>query len=266
MSKKIHFVSGLPFSASTLLVNTLAQNPKVHGTITSMLHEIGYIARQSLQTEEAKCFKNPNDAENMYLHYVRGGCAHAFDSQTDRPIVVDKGRSWIGHLDQTFQTWPDAKIIVPVRDIRGVLASMERRRRKHPSAMSGIEIKYRATWANIEGRCQAWLEEPPIGIAIQRLHEAAKRFRDRLHFVHAEELCSDPHYTMKKIWQYLGEEFNDHDFNNVEQYTDEHEQGWPYGEHTIRPQIKPMIPYWDDVLGKSLAKKIDDKFGWVNSL
>lgn len=264
--KTIHFVSGLPFSCSTLLVNLLAQNPRVHGTQSSMLHEIGYIARQVFQTDEARCFKNPQDAATQFNDYVRGGCGHAFDGLTDRPVVVDKGRSWIGHLDQTFQIWPNAKVIVPVRDIRAVLASMERRRRENPGPMSGIEAKYKTAWPTIEGRCQAWLEEPPIGIAVKRLHDAANRFKDRLHFVHAEDLCDNPAETMKAVWSYLGEDFNAHDFNNVQQYSEEHEMGWPYGEHTVRPNVKPMKPYWHDMLGRQLSEAIKQKFDWVNQL
>ena len=264
--KTIHFVSGLPFSCSTLLVNLLSQNPKVHGTQSSMLHEIGYIARQVFQIEESKCFIDPQDSAKQYYDYVRGGCSHAFDSLTDRPIVIDKGRSWVGHLDQTFQVWPNAKIIVPVRDIRGILASMERRRRKNPAPMSGIEAKYKTAWPTIEGRIQAWLEEPPIGISIKRVYEASQLFRDRLHFVHAEDLCSDPVNTMQKIWNYLGENFNNHNFDNVEQYTKEIEMGWPYGEHKVRPQVLPLKPYWNDMLGRQLSETINQKFSWINQL
>lgn len=262
----IHFISGFPFSASTLLCNLLAQNPRVHATGTSMLHEIGYIARQVLQTDEAKCWPDPADGEAMLIDYIRGGCAHAFDSLTDRPVVVDKGRSWVGHLDMTFRIWPDAKIIVPVRDVRGVLASMERRRRKHPLAMSGIEAQRKAAWPTIEGRCQAWLASPPIGIAIQRVHEAAQRFGDRLLFVHAETLTASPAETMARVWAFLGEDFDGHDFDHVAQYTHEHEQGWPYGDHRIKPKVEPMEPYWHEMLGRQLSETIREKFDWVNRL
>ncbi len=53
MSKTIHFVSGLPRAGSTLLMNVLAQNPRIHSTATSGLHEIGYIARQFSATEQS---------------------------------------------------------------------------------------------------------------------------------------------------------------------------------------------------------------------
>ena len=266
MPKTIHFVSGLPRSCSTLLCNLLAQNPRVHATSTSPLHEIGYIARKVFQTEEVKSM-DPKMAESLYLNYVRGGCASAFDEITDRPVVVDKCRSWIGHLDQTFKVWPNAKILVPVRDIRGILSSMEKIRRKHPSPFNGFEEANPANFTTIEKRAQGWLASPPIGIAVERLHEATLRWGSRLHFVHAEKLTADPAATMAGIWEYLGEDFDgQHDFTNVQQYTHEHEVGWPYGDHTIRNEVRPLTPDWNEVLGKNLCDVLHQKFTWINNL
>ena len=265
MSKQIHFLSGLPRACSTLLCNLLAQNERVHATATSGVHEIGYIARGFFDTEEFKTFLNPEDGERQYLDFVRGGISHAYDSQTDRPVVVDKCRSWVGHLDQLYKVFPDAKVIVPVRDLRGVLSSLEKRRRKHPSRFTGIEKANPQNWTTIEKRTQAWLQTPPVSIAIERLFDAL-RFKDRLLFVHAEDLTSDPQGTMNKVWEYLGEEPFTHDTDNVKQYTDEHELGWPFGDHKIRPQIKPLTPDWNEVLGRQLSEQIKQKFNWINDL
>jgi sulfotransferase len=263
--KKIHFLSGLPRACSTLLQNLLAQNPRVHATATSPLHEIGYIARKVFQTEEVKSM-DPLEAEKLYYNYVRGGCSHAFDEITDRPVVVDKCRSWIGHLDQTFKVWPDAKIIVPVRDVRGVLASMEKKRIQHPTPFNGFEEANPANFTTIEKRVNGWLSSPPVGIAIERLHEASKRFKNKLHFVRAEDLTENPEQTMKKVWEYLGEEPFVHDFNNVEQYTHEHEIGFPYGDHSIRSSVKPLEKEWNDYLGRQLSDILREKFEWINKL
>ena len=111
MSKTIHFVSGLPRAGSTLLMNLLAQHPQVHATATSGLHEIGYIARQFSATEEFKTIPDPKHGETLFYDYVKGGCENAFNRLTDRPIVADKCRSWIGHLDMLFAIWPDAKVL-----------------------------------------------------------------------------------------------------------------------------------------------------------
>lgn len=202
----------------------------------------------------------------MYLGYVRGGCASAFDELTDRPVVADKCRSYIGHLDQLFKVWPNAKVLVPVRDIRGILSSMEKKRRAHPSVLNGAEEQNPANWTTIEKRVQGWLASPPIGIAVERLHEAANRYRNRLHFVHAEDLSKNPAETMAKVWAYLGESFDGHDFSKVEQYTHEVDVGWPYGDHVIRSEVKPLQPDWHDTLGRGLSDALAQKFDWINQL
>jgi sulfotransferase len=263
--KKIHFLSGLPRSCSTLLCNVLAQNERVHASATSPLHEIGYIARKVFQTDEAKAVGGEH-LEKMFLDYVKGGCGHAYDSITDRPVVIDKCRSYIGHLDQLFKIWPNAKVIVPIRDIRAILCSLEKKRRTHPSPFNGFEEANPLNFTTIEKRVQGWLSSPPLGIAIERLYDAATRFGHKLHFVRAEDLTTKPAETMARVWNYLGEDQFIHDFTHVEQYTHEVDIGWPYGDHIIRPCIKPLLEEWDDILGKEISNAIHQKFNWINNL
>lgn len=264
--KTVHFTSGLPRACSTLLQNLLAQNPEVHATATSGVHEMGYIARDFFETEEFKTFKNPLDGERQYLNFVKGGVQNAFNDDTDRPVVVDKCRSWIGHLDQLYKVFPDAKVLVPVRDVRGILSSFEKLRIKHPSRFVGIEKQNPQNWTTIEKRSQGWLNTPPLGIAVERLHDAIKTHKDKLHFVHAEDLTSNPVEAMNAVWDYLEMDRFEVNPNNVEQYTDEHELGWPYGEHKIRSVVKPLKPDWHNVLGKQFSEQIKQSFDWINQL
>ena len=266
MSKKIHFVSGLPRSCSTLLCNLLAQNPRVHSTPSSALHEIGYIARQVYGVEEAKAVDMKKVLEPMYLDYVKAGCENAFNRITDRPVVVDKSRAWIGSLDLVFTIWPNAKILVPVRDIRGVISSMEKKRSQHPSFMNGIEQQDPYSWTTIEKRAQGWIQAPPVGIAIERLHEAIKKFKNKLMFINAKDLTENTQSVMNNVWEYLEEDNFVHDISNVEQYTQEHDVGFPYGDHVIRQEVKPLKDDWNEVLGYELSEQIEQKFEWINNL
>jgi len=265
MNKKIHFVSGLPRACSTLIQNLISQNPRVHATATSPLHEIGYIARKVFQTEEAKAVGGET-LEKMYYDYVRGGCSHAFDSITDRPVVVDKCRSYIGHLDQLFKVFPDAKVLVPVRDIRGIICSMEKIHRKHPAPFNGFEEANPSQFTTIDKRAQGWLSSAPVGIAVERLFEAAQRFGDKLHFINADRLTRNPEKVMKGVWEYLEEDDFVHDFNNVEQYTNEVEVGFPYGDHTIREKVEPLVQDYETILGRELSGAIESKFNWITNL
>jgi len=265
MGKILHFTSGLPRSCSTLLQNLLAQNPRVHATPTSTLHEFGFQARRAFNSDVAGS-ANKAELETMYCDYIRAGCENAFNSITDRPVVVDKSRAWVGYIDQLFKVWPDAKVLVPVRDVRGIVCSMEKKFRAHPSVLTATEVKNAAQWTTLDKRVQGWLSHPPVGIAIERVHEAASRFKDKLHFVHAEDLTEDPQGTMNGVWEYLGEEPFIHNTQNVEQYTQEHDVGFPYGDHEIRPEVKPLKPDWHDILGRQTSQVLQQKFNWINEL
>lgn len=266
MTKILHFVSGLPRSCSTLLCNLLAQNPRIHASPTSALHEIGYMSRHIFQSEEASFVDKESVLKPMYLDYVRGGCVNAYNSLTNRPVVVDKHRSWIGHPDQLFQLWPEAKVIVPIRDIRGIISSMEKKRRKHPEFLNPIELQNPYIWTTIEKRVQGWLGNTPVGIAIDRLLDASTRFSDRIMFVHAEELTSNPQETMNKIWNYLGEQPFNHDTKNVLQYTKEIDAGFPYGDHVIKQEVEPLEKDWNKILGANISEMINQEFKWINDL
>ena len=111
MTKTIHYTSGLPRSCSTLLQNLLAQNPLVHATATSGVHEIMYLSKAFFKTEEFRSIPQPTDGEQLFSDFMRAGIEASFDNLTDRPIVVDKCRSWIGSANLLFKLFPDAKLL-----------------------------------------------------------------------------------------------------------------------------------------------------------
>lgn len=265
MKKTVHFVSGLPFSGSTLLCNLLSQNPLVHATGSSGMHMLGHNARNYFDSEEFKSLPDPSQGVRLYENFVRAGIENAYEGITPRPIVVDKSRAWIGYLDSLFRLFPEAKIIVPVRDIRGVVSSFERKFRKNPHCIHGIEKASPANWTTPERRVKSILENPPVSVAIERVH-ASQRFSDKILYVHFEDLTSDPETTMSVVWEYLGVEPPRHDFNNVKQYTDEIEVAYPYGDHTIRSSVQPVPERWHDYYDPSLSSMISSNFNWINKL
>lgn len=260
--KTIHFVSGLPRSCSTLLMQLLAQNPRVHSTPTSAVYDLAEHARKGIECVTAKA-TSPVVMQGIASDFVRGGIIHAYDSATERPVIAEKSRAWCMSPDLLFHLFPNAKLIIPVRDIRGIVSSLEKKHRESPVRFAPGED---ANWITLNGRVQGWLNSGPVPAALQGIHETATRFRNRVLFVHAEELTTKPAETMAKVWAYLGEDFTAHDFTNVAQYTQEIDVGWPYGDHTIRGAVTPLHPDWNDVLGRDVSETLRQKFDWINSL
>jgi sulfotransferase len=225
-----------------------------------------YLSKAFFKTEEFRSIPKPAEGEALFTDFMRAGIASSFDSLTDRPVVVDKCRSWIGSAGLLFKLFPDARLLVPVRDIRGVLSSMEKKFQKHPEFQLEMNQQDTARIQTVEGRINFWLDTAPVGLAIQRVHELARLHKDKVLFVHAEDLTADTQNTMNKVWSYLDMEPVKHDLSNVIQYTKEHELGWPYGDHEIRSEVKPLRPDWHDTLGRQLSEQINQKFSWIHAL
>ena len=258
MKKTIHFIAGLPRSGSTLLCNLLAQNPRIQTTSTSGIINVVHRVHDEWKT----VFGNPNHpaAAADRKRVLEGIMQDYFDDPNDdRPIVFDKSRGWLGQLWLAeLALGRKVKVLVCVRDIRDVLASFEQLWRKNAGTWGQPQEQGNyLEWQTVEGRCDVLMrQEQVVGGAYHRIKAALSRgARDRMHFVEFEKMTTNPLETTQAIYEFLGEPYHDHDFNNVEQVTweDDYMHGIP-GLHKIRQKIEPVKPNWTRLLG-DFAKK-----------
>ena len=254
----LFFISGLPRAGSTLLCNILAQNPRFHATATSGILEILFAVRNKWDglTEFRAMPQAQSDAAKRR---VLRGILESYFADIDRPVVFDKSRGWLAHIEMAeWALERKIKILVPVRDIRDILASFEKlwRDTSRKSQIAGEAENY-IQFQSLEGRLDFWSRaDQPVGLAYNRVRDAIQRgYGDRLHFVRFEALTSNPRQTMREIYAFLGEPWYEHDFDNVEQVTVEDDRVHGFdGLHTIRPKVAPVPPQWPTVLGKAAEK------------
>ena len=82
-------------------------------------------------------------------------------------------------------------------------------------------------------------------------------------FVKYEDLMKDPQGEMNRIYKYLEIPQYAHDFDNIEQITQEDDAVYGvYGDHVIKPKLTPVKPDWNEVLGKNASGWIKNNYAW----
>ncbi|HAO64394.1 TPA: hypothetical protein DCQ44_00230 [Candidatus Taylorbacteria bacterium] len=248
--KDFYFVAGMPRSGSTLLCNILAQNPRFHTTGTSGVMDVMFGVRNAWDgLTEFKAA--PNEAGKMR---VLRGILDNYYSDIEKPIVFDKCRGWLSLIEMGEKVLGQKmKIIVPVRDVRDVLASFEKLWRA-AAAVSQVrqESQNYFKFQTVQGRTEVWMQaDQPVGLAYNRVVDAVQRgYSDRLLLVDFDVMTANPKKVFADIYKFLGEKPFEHNFNNVKQVTweDDSVHGFK-GLHDIRSRVEPMKPQWPTVLG-----------------
>lgn len=262
--KTFHFISGMPRAGSQLLVNLLHQNSRFYASGTSGILDIIFSIRNTW--DELIEFKaNPNEEGKKR---VLRGILDNYYADVEKPVIIDKSRGWLAYLEMAEMILArPAKVIVPVRDIRDILASFEKLWRKGAATRQiAQERENYFQWQTVEGRCEVWAsKDQPVGLAYNRIRDAlARGFQDRMHFVRYEELTRYPARTMMLLYNFIEEDYYEHDFNNVKQVIFEQDEVYGLGSdlHTIRSKVEPQLPQWMEILGEQVSAKYQGANLW----
>ena len=82
-------------------------------------------------------------------------------------------------------------------------------------------------------------------------------------FIRFEDFTIDPETEIKRVYNYLELPYFQHDFNNVEQLTQENDiiHGM-FGDHKIQPQIKPVKDDYIEILGQEQSDRLKQHYDW----
>lgn len=260
MLNGMFFNCSMPRSCSTLLQNILSQNPSIHATGTDGSIELLYGAR--INATEAIEFKamDQDVRERAWLAFCKGGLKSYVNAISSRQYTCIKCRGVGIHYDwySRFLEEP-IKVICMVRDIRAILASMEKIFRKRCDAHQPIQNHLKMIGTTTAKRVDMWLNSQPIGLALERFSQMTLEGIDKkCLFVRAEDLTSDPESQMVKIYKYLEIPYYKHNFNHVEQAVVEDDvvYGLTNDLHKTRLKIEPLKPDYDEILGRDLCNSI----------
>lgn len=250
VEKRFCLISGLPRSGSTLLCNILNQNPRFRATPTSGVLAMLLAIRNNWNGIAAFAAARNEPAKRRVLRAM----LLAFYADVDKPVIFDKNRGWPGNFEmiETLLGYKP-KMLVTVRDVRDVLASFEKLWRKESrDGQTPQEKAFPQEMKTITGRAEVLMRsKQPVGDAYNRMKDALLRgHKDSMHLITFENLTSKPKEVMEGVYRFLGEEYFEHDFGNVEQTTQEDDFFHGFADlHTIRKEVRPVPSDWREVLG-----------------
>ena len=219
--KSFYFMAGLPRAGSTLLSTLLNQNPRIYSGPSSPVLGAMYATHENFQSNELYTgYPKPNQ-----VNEIIGSVIEHWYSDIDKPVVIDKNRAWCarvpfieGYIKQ------EAKIIVPVRRVDEILASILTMIKRNPFQEGQPRINFVDEYLvknnipiNDETRCQHLLNND--GIVWESLNATKigvdDGHSDKFHYVDYNDLVNDPQGELNKIYTFLGEESFPHSFENL---------------------------------------------------
>lgn len=243
-NKKFHFISGLPRSGTTLLSVILQQNPRFEASISNPLARFVRAIIQESTAQGGYGTECPPEKNKQILNGI-------FENYYDNPekeVAFNVNRGWTLLLPTVKGLYPQSKVLLCVRDIAWILDSFEVLVRKNPYQFSSMFSPDENT--NVYTRCESLLNPGrTLGFAYGGVKQAlSSEFRSSIYLVEYDKLAKNPEAMLKSIYKFLGEEYFEHDFSDVEStHTDfDDEAGLP-GLHTTRKKVefierKTIIP------------------------
>jgi sulfotransferase len=232
----IHFISGLPRSGSTLLAALLRQNPRFHAGMTSPVGSM-YMALEGAMSRrnETAVFIDQQQRQDV----LKGLFESYYGSIHPEKVVFDTNRAWCAKLPGLTRLFPEARIVCCVRNIAWIMDSVERLVRRNAFELSGM-FGFDPGGTVYTRVNQIARSEGMVGFALDALREGFfSEQAPRMILIEYQALSRHPGRTMERLYDFLGESYYPHDFDNVEYEAENFDLplGAP-GLHTVRRKVE----------------------------
>jgi len=254
-NRKLFFLVALPRSGNTLFTSIINQNPEIVCTPNSITLEIMKDLFLLKQTDVFLNYQDHDSLDNV-LDSVFDNYYKDWPQQyiIDRGPVMTPGNLMLmqKHYRRPF------KCIVILRDLMDVLASYMKWYKNNPDAFPN--------------RYNLNSDDEKLGMIMNKDGAVAKdleaiknafNYPDICHFVKYDDLISRPEQEMRKIYQFIGLPYYNHQFQDLKQIN---VNGIGYDDkvvgknmHTIRNVVRKEInPYLDQI-----PERIRQKYGHI---
>ncbi|MDP2714430.1 sulfotransferase [Rheinheimera sp.] len=236
MPQQFHFISGLPRSGSTLLSAILRQNPAFYASISSPVAPLltSMLQQFSAGSEHASLVST---AQRQSL--LQGLFSSYYTEQQDKQVIFDTNRLWCARLPLLQKLFPQSKVIACVRNVAWIMDSLERLYSADPfenSRLFNDEAERNTVYSRTDTLA---MSNRMVGFAWTALKEAYySPYASSVLLVDYQLLTEAPEKVLRLVYQFIGEPWFEHRFDDVAFDTPEFDQNLGLsGLHRIRSQV-----------------------------
>mgnify|MGYP002013414279 CR=1 FL=1 len=266
--QQLHYCLGLPRTCSSVIMNILNENPRIFTTGTCcMPYLVDACQKRSGEVSEFLAL-DKEVLNKSYINFLRQGMKGWFEAMTDKPIVFSKSRIWSEYLPHTFAIDPNSKYLVILRDLRDIICSFDSLLWKFPQVGYGDKENpfYRESFDHrIKMYCRdiTSLLGRPLKV-LPHVLEVAQRNPGSFFICKHENFNDNPRETLHQIYQWLGEEYFEHDFDNIPE-PDYKENDSVYRSlvyHKTGTKLKKLEPRWPKIMTEEQSKMVIANNQW----
>jgi sulfotransferase len=253
MKQKLHFLSGLPRSGSTVLSSILNQNPAIYVTPTSPMLNVTVKMQESWR-------EDPTVKANYFEEQARNltkAILPAFWQHRPEPIIIDKGRGWAQNMPTVNALFGEKiKVIVVERDLPSIMASWLTIIKNQTKSDFDKNLMLKGYPATDDNRmAEMWFNM--VKECMEGAQQIKKDVPDQIIIVKYDDIVNNAKHEIARIEQFLELPNHEYDFNNIQNDTNDDDLlAWGFeGLHTIRPKLEKTSKPAREVLGEELYNR-----------
>jgi sulfotransferase len=194
-------------AGSTFLCQLLAQHPDVHCEgFSSPLCNILFGIRRMVSDDSFLLSQLDTSFETSYAHLAAAmkGFLRDWHHNASGALVVDKNRAWLHAIELLLRIEPEARLIVCIRELGQIYGSVEA---QHQRTILVDFVHHLADYDRFGRTDMLFAKDKVIGAPLISLHAAPdlpKQVKERLYFVHFEDLMEKPAACLSHLSAWLG--------------------------------------------------------------
>ena len=208
-NRKLFFLVALPRSGNTLFASIMNQNPEIACTANSITLEI---MKDLYLLKNTDVFHNYPDHKS--LDNVLDNVFNLYYKNWPQRIIIDRGPVMTEENFQLMQKYfkPSFKCIVLLRDLMDVFASYMKWYTENSNAFPN---KYGCK--NDEEKLLMLMNDDGALVKSLKAIKNSYNYPDICYHVRYDDIVINPEQEFKKIYNFIGEPYFNHRFNNLDQ-------------------------------------------------